>query len=121
MTRKLVYCKFGTELELMLAGKKPMAMFYRATHERFDETGGQPFAKYVAAGQITRMHFFVSNSNSQGPYRIVYFLYTLPGEEWRAQVLKCLIKILQTTWNDELEALEGWLLGYEGYGGKPIA
>lgn len=100
----------GRELELMLDGKKPMAAFYRATHETFDETGGQPFAKYVASGHLRRSHFFISNEGQD--YRLVYIIYTLPGEEWRADLYKVLKKVGQDFWNDELEALQGSLLGY---------
>ena len=111
-------CKPGTELQLMLAGKKPMAIFYRAVQDRFDETEGQPFQKYVSSGKLSRSHFFVSNEGQS--FRTIYLVYTVPGEEWRAVLYKTLKKTGQMVWNDELEALEGWLLGYEGYEGKPI-
>jgi hypothetical protein len=112
-------CKFGQELELMILGKKPMAIFYRAVKDEFDETGGQPFGKYVASGKIIRSHFFVSNEGQN--FKTFYVTFTVPGEEWRARLYKTLKKIGQNGWNRDLEIIEGRLLGYEGYEGRPIA
>lgn len=119
--KKYVGCEPGSELELMLLGKKPMAVFYRALHEKFDETGGQPFEEYVSAGKICKARFFVRDKIGDRPFRVRFTLYTVPGEEWRAHVYKSIVEVCQTTWNEELESIEGALLGYDGYEGKPIA
>jgi hypothetical protein len=99
------------ELELMLAGRKPMAIFCRGVRENIDETNGQPFQKYVSAGSINRTVFYITNSSQK--FKIIYFAYTLPGEEWRVQLYKKLKKIAQTTkWCKDMEIIEGTLLGY---------
>jgi hypothetical protein len=102
--------KLGNELQLMLDGKKPMAVFYRATFETFDETGGQPFDNFVSCGKIEKNRFFILNEGQS--YRLIYTVYTLPGEEWRFQLYKKMKKIGQTHWCKELETIEGCLLGY---------
>jgi len=94
----------------MLEGRKPMAIFYRAVGENFDETDGQPFAEHVAAGAMKRTTFFIANEG-QG-FRLKYTAYTLPGEEWRAGLYKQLKKIGQAHWNEDLESIERILLGY---------
>ena len=99
------------ELELMLAGCKPMAIFYRGVGENFDETNGQPFRKYVESGQLTRSVFYIQNANQK--FRIFYSIYTLAGEEWRAELYKQLKKSTQIgKWCQDMEIIEGTLLGY---------
>jgi hypothetical protein len=115
-----VNCEFGTELQQMLNGKKPMAVFYRGVQERFDETGGQPFGKYVASGKMNRTVFYEWRTNNIGSYRVIYIVYTILGEEWRADMYRALRRVLRTTWNEDLEHIEAKLLGYGGFSGKPI-
>lgn len=100
----------GHELELMLAGKKPMAVFYRAVRENFDETGGQNFQKYVKCGDFQKTIFYISSGTR--PFKLVYSTYTIKGEEWRAQLYKEIKKIGQRIWCKDLEIIEGTLLGY---------
>lgn len=68
------------ELELMLAGTKPMAMFSDAVHvsSYFPEAD---FAPYVAAGKIIRIEEIIPAS----PYDARYLFFALPGEEWRIE------------------------------------
>ena len=101
---------FGQELQLMLEGRKPMSVFYRATCERFDETGGQAFNEAVSDGKVNRTVFYISPPHVH--YRVKFVAFTLPGEEWRAALYKELKKAGQKQWNAEMEKLESTLLGY---------
>ena len=98
----------GNELSLMLSGKKPMAIFYRCVGENFDEMDGQDFEKYVSSGQMTKTRFFVYRSSL--PSTLIYTVFTLLGEEWRAQIYRQLKK--HDGWSRDLEIIEGTLLGY---------
>ena len=99
------------ELELMLAGRKPMAVFGRGVGENIDETNGQPFSKYVESGHMTRTVFYIQNSEQK--FRIFYNIYTLAGEQWRAELFKQLMKSTQIgKWCQDMEIIEGTLLGY---------
>jgi len=66
------------ELELMLAGTKPMAMFSDAVHvsNYFPEAD---FAPHVAAGRIIRVEEIIPRP----PHEMRYLFFALPGEEWR--------------------------------------
>ena len=71
----------GRELELMLAGKKPLAMFnddWPAELERPEIA----FDSHVAEGRFVKsvVVFPVPPSN---PPQLRYYFYALPGEEWR--------------------------------------
>jgi hypothetical protein len=94
----------------MLEGRKPMAIFYRAVGEEFDETDGQPFGEYVAAGRMKRTTFFIADE--ERGFRMKYTTNALPGEEWRTGLYRQLKKIGQTRWNEDLETIERILLGY---------
>lgn len=100
----------GNELELMLGGRKPMAVFYRAVEEDIDETNGQPFHRYVKSGDLIRTIFYISNPHQR--FKMVYYVYTVKGEEWRAKIYKKIKKIGQEKWCRDLEIIEGTLLGY---------
>jgi len=68
------------ELELMLAGTKPMAMFSDAVRvcDYFPEAD---FAPHVEAGRISRVEEIIPKE----PYPMRYLFYALPGEEWRIE------------------------------------
>jgi hypothetical protein len=110
VTEKPPFPHSGRELQLMLEGSKPMAIFYRAVGDEFDETDGQPFREYVASGQMTKTTFFITNEGCD--FRMRYTTYALPGEEWRAGLYRQLKRIGQTRWNEDLETIERILLGY---------
>ena len=97
------------ELSLMLSGKKPMAVFYRATHEFIDEKGGQDFDRFVREGIFDRTIFYIKDED----HKIIYYIYTLKSQKWRAKVYKLLKKENSFSgWQDEMEYIEGFLLGY---------
>ncbi|MBP3127762.1 hypothetical protein [Thalassospira sp. ER-Se-21-Dark] len=68
------------ELELMLAGTKPMAMFSDAVHVS-DYFPDADFAPHVAAGRIIRVEEIIPRP----PHDMRYLFFALPGEEWRIE------------------------------------
>jgi len=100
----------GRELALMLAGKKALAAFCRHNSERFDETGGQDFQRYLASGQIKCQRFFVRDQQGNN---LIYTLYFTPGSEWRAEMYRSLKKSIGGGWSKSKEILESILLDYD--------
>ncbi len=107
----------GRELELMLAGKKPLALFY----DTVPECGVIPeeeFAPHVQSGKVVeRERIFPSSKGSKTeptpPVRVVF--YALPEEVWRIdQALSLMEEVLfqKGRPNEEDDARMGRLLGY---------
>jgi hypothetical protein len=107
----------GKELELMLAGEKPLAAFGdiippdgEISEEIIPE---QKFAPYVKAGAIKRFAADISYKNSKEMVRVICF--TLPGEEWRAQFMiwyKAAFYSDRIPYDPSQEYIIGELLGY---------
>lgn len=107
----------GRELELMRAGRKPLAMFYAHVSELpwEDLIPEEAFAPYVQAGQMLRQDIDLESTTPSGmPTVLRYVFYALPGEEWRIQVMTVLKRSLHSEggWNETCERVEGTLLGY---------
>ncbi len=104
----------GRELELMQAGKKPLAMFHDDLPEGM-ELPEDSFDPYVDDGKFVKNEIFVPCPAAKQA-RLRYYFYTLPGEEWRT---KRLIEIQRGFFEDsvrttpELETEIGRLLGYD--------
>ena len=107
------------ELELMLSGKKPLAIFYEDISFLPDENfiPESKFAPYVKNGQFIRAEELI-----EGPYseklarkiRIKNVLFSQTGEEWRIKAMLLLKREFYRTgeWNETCERMEGILLGY---------
>src|SRR5580765_1414685 len=100
----------GRELQLMLEGKKPMAIFFKFAGERFDIYDGQEFQKFVESGIIIKKRFFIYNKQIEE--NLIYTVFFLPGNEWRFICYKNLIKSMIDAWSTEKEAIYSLLLGY---------
>jgi len=107
------------ELELMRAGKKPLAMFYAESSElpREDLIPEQKFAPYVTNNQFVRyeMSFPGSFNRKLGrEMQIKYVLFALKEEVWRINAMLLLKKqhYKTGTWNETCERVESELLGY---------
>ena len=104
----------GRELELMLLGEKPLAMFNDDLPEDM-EPPEISFDPYVAEGRFVKSEVFVPASAFKDG-RLRYYFYALPGEEWR---IGRLIEIQRGFFEDavkttpELETETGRLLGYD--------
>lgn len=101
------------ELGLMLAGRKPLAMFV-------DGKGRFPdvlvrylklFDRHVASGQFVRRdHFSLYQERNVELHRI---FFAVPEEVWR---IDAMIELKSSTrWSPALERREGELLGYEDW------
>jgi hypothetical protein len=107
----------GRELELMLAGQKPLAMFYAFVSELpWEELiPDEAFAPHVQAGRVLRQHLDMKYTDSSGRSSdLRYVFYALPSQEWRIQVMTVLKQALYSGagWNETCERVEGMLLGY---------
>lgn len=105
------------ELELMLAGTKPLAVFARERVRGFgksDALTNQDFDTHVARGTFVEQVLTIDRALPDGrAVTIDYFFYTLPGEEWRVPAYRLLVELLSRgIWCANLERLEGTLLGY---------
>jgi hypothetical protein len=102
------------ELGLMLAGKKPLAVFgdgvgcFPAVIVRYLKL----FDRHVAAGRIVRKDHF-SPPEQDRDYIHHRILFALPDEEWRIEAMIDLMS--SNSWSIEHERREGELLGYEDW------
>lgn len=100
------------ELELMLAGAKPAAMFSDAITCR-DIIPEEDFAPHVAAGRIVKREVILKSLDHHPDSICIY--YALPGEEWRIDALHAICEALhfkrrRPTLQDHID--HGRLLGY---------
>lgn len=104
------------ELALMLARKKPLAVFvgvYFTTleFEQIPEEG--VFHPYVASGRFVKREY-IEIVGREGASKTRRILYARPSESWR---IDSYILLMQTArkvgWNEGFERIEGALLGYE--------
>jgi hypothetical protein len=105
----------NSELELMLAGTKPMAMFgHWLAEEDFHEELLRPFREHPR----TR-HFIYRRLcwiDERPAYRSIRTYVARPGEEWRIDAhIAMWTAVHYSGWNDGFERLEGFLLGYEAW------
>jgi len=100
------------ELELMLSGTKPLAMFSDAVGSPY-EFPEERFAPYVADGTIVRREVIYRSMKSELPCRCVYFARA--GEEWRIEAMHRITESLFVrgkSTSPEIEREIGRLLGY---------
>ena len=70
----------GRELELMLAGEKPLAMFSDVVGSPYPWPDAA-FAPHVASGALVMKEFH--STTRDGKHRLRHLYYALPQEEWR--------------------------------------
>jgi hypothetical protein len=100
------------ELKLMLAGKKPLAVFSEVVPEEveLDVIPEKYFAKYVDCGRFIKREVFLSFE--ERVIRTVF--YALPEESWRIDAYLLMKKVVgKVGWSEELQRMEGTLLGYD--------
>lgn len=102
------------ELRLMLAGRKPLAVFNKFTGD--DDFASNEYEKYfsphVENGTIVRHAIDETKPRDSTP-SVQYDMYALPGEEWRFKAYLLLKDVADKSgWNEALERMEGSLLGY---------
>jgi hypothetical protein len=93
------------ELELMLAGRKPLARFVKELSVPGHKLGDEAFASVVDSGKISKI--FIQDG------QVEYRYYCLPTEEWRIKLLEFVRKADTGIFtDDDLHRLDGALLGY---------
>ena len=108
----------GRELDLMLEGKKPLAMFYAEVGEFPDEelVPEDKFASFVDSGRFVR-----GETTEEGQHhpklgsnvRVKYVFFALRAEAWRIEAMKLLRRESgKSGWSETCERMEGSLLGY---------
>ena len=118
MTKVSAQSHTGRELELMLEGKKPLAMFYAEVGELPDEEliPEDRFAPFISSGQFVR-----GESIEEGQYhpklgrnvRVKYIFFAQVAEAWRIEAMKLLRRESDKSgWSETCERMEGSLLGY---------
>lgn len=106
----------GRELEMMLAGDKPLAVFVQdPLIEKADALGQQNMSAHVESGALhesTRTYPFRSDDGQE--YEVRYWLYASAAEAWRIPAYYLLLDMQHHwgSWSPELECLQGTLLGY---------
>jgi hypothetical protein len=102
----------GRELEMMLQGEKPMALFSAEPGMDAEDIGDAHFKPYVAEGYILKFsHFDPATSIEERRY-------CLPTEEWRCKLSLLISRMCRSGeafgvfTTDDLFRLEGTLLGY---------
>jgi hypothetical protein len=108
----------GRELELMLAGKKPLSMFVVDDPdpglEFFPE---EDFDRAISEGKLVKHVVTEWLRDGRGPdCQLRKVFYALPGEEWRIKAYLLVWEIYLTLvpgWRPDLERVIGALLGYE--------
>lgn len=101
------------ELELMLAGTKPLAMFSDVVPASI-ELPEADFEPFVEEGRIIKRVELLTLRRSGHTFRFLY--YALPGEEWRIEELHSINMEIQSGLRSCTECDErrtGVLLGYD--------
>ncbi|MEM9602886.1 MAG: hypothetical protein AAGA11_08485 [Pseudomonadota bacterium] len=109
----------GRELELMLSGSKPLALFGDALCCLPDEciVPEVAFAPHVASGAIVRsaVEYRSSVLARDGGFPLMReVLFALHEEAWRIPAMQLLLHTHRRTgvWNETCERTQGALLGY---------
>jgi hypothetical protein len=109
----------GQELDLMLKGEKPFAMFHDITKSGYTSPEEiipeQAFAPFIASGQIIRDERTFKSNKHQGEY-IKYVCFALPDQSWRINTffwLKEALFLGKKLPNNADEIIFGRLLGYD--------
>jgi hypothetical protein len=109
----------GRELEMMLAGTKPLAMFYDYAEAEPNEEiiPEQTFDRYVREGKFVKKTFveeLAMDPRTGRPVRVRYVLYALAKEAWRLEAMQLLQETMTRmgSTNEVLDRMTGSLLGY---------
>jgi hypothetical protein len=105
----------GRELSLMLSGVKPMSYFVYHEGDESRDPVEEAFERFAPSHNIRR-HEYTLILDQRSHRKADYIVFTLPGEEWRANALILVKKSsLKAGWSEGLERMEGTLLGYEDW------
>lgn len=103
----------GRELELMLSGEKPLAMFYDIVPATIELPEAE-FEPFVASGRIVKRTALYVDHKMGITHR--YLFYALPGEEWRIEEMQAFKEAMFSAsyrHDPSVDRRAGWLLGYD--------
>lgn len=103
----------GRELDLMLSGEKPLAMFCDIVPSPY-EWPDAAFEPHVMEGRVVKKD--IVGETPDGLHQVRYLYYALPDETWRIDVAHALAQKRFDTWCPEAAetcARLGHLLGYQ--------
>jgi hypothetical protein len=107
----------GRELELMIAGTKPLSMFVEPIPSELEYFPEANFDALVSDGRLIKsvsVEAIRAPDGNSGQVRRI--LYALPDEEWRIKsiiLVQNLYSSLAPGWRPDLDRVIGLLLGYE--------
>lgn len=106
------------ELELMLAGQKPLAMFTEISPIESGLIPEADFAPHVSSGRFVMREVFEPTPDTPDfpkGLSVRRVLYALPEHTWRidAMLLTCRVAADLRRWDEGIERITGMLLGYE--------
>jgi hypothetical protein len=104
----------GRELELMLAGKKPLAYFSELTRAVHFEWPDVKFDPYVRSGEIVKRDYLMIETIAGRQEEVRWVFFALPDQEWRIDAAyRHLREEARTKKETESDAyVLGRLLGY---------
>lgn len=109
----------GRELSLMLARKKPLAVFAEGIGMRDgqDRHPGHFFDPLIDSGLLAKIEYCEPNDLVGSPMKGLHItLYALASEAWRLEAYIALrLEARKSGWNEALTRREGSLLGYEDW------
>jgi len=109
----------GRELELMLAGRKPLALFYDDAADPAGEAAipESLFRPYVARGELVMAEHTVDVPDPLlgAPAPVRYVLYALPYEHWRIPAMRLALELHGRTPGLADEGLERMICALLGY------
>jgi hypothetical protein len=107
----------GRELELMIAGTKPLSMFVEPIPREFEAFPEAEFDALVSRNKLIKVVSMETVKRPDGKDgQVRRILYTLPDEEWRIKSLLLVQNLyfsLTPGWRPDLDRVIGLLLGYE--------
>lgn len=115
----------GRELEMMLGGRKPIALFYDDADQPADPAiiPEAAFEPYVQEGRFIRDELVLELADPQlgEPARIRYVVYAVRGEEWRAPAALLALRTRQQVNALADEGLERFICALLGYSDQETA
>lgn len=109
----------GRELELMLAGRKPLALFYDDADQPADDAivPEPAFDPYVEQGRFMKEELVLELADPElgQPARVRYVLYAVRDEAWRLPAALLALKTIQKVNALADEGLERMLCALLGY------
>jgi hypothetical protein len=104
---------------MMVAGQKPLAMFYGDAESGPDERiiPEQRFSSYVENGEFVKSELvleYAEDPRTNRPIKVRYVFYALISEQWRIEAVRLAVKVMAKMGraDEGLDRIMGTLLGH---------